>query len=114
MRVFGNNAVLTIKGINNGAVRTEFEYPIPESDGKQLLQLCQQPLIEKHRYVVTFAGKKWEVDEFLGTNTGLVVAEIELQSEDESFELPPWVTEEVTNDVRYFNSRLSIEPYSTW
>lgn len=114
VRVASDSAVLTIKGKSVGATRAEFEYTIPAEDGKQLLQLCEQPLIEKNRYVVEHSGKTWEVDEFLGANLGLVVAEIELTSEDESFELPNWVTDEVTNDPRYFNSRLSEQPFSTW
>ena len=114
VRVFGDNACLTVKGINKGSTRSEFEYSIPKNDGQQLLQLCKQPLIEKNRFIVSYANKKWEVDEFLGSNKGLVIAEIELQSEDEIFELPPWVAEEVTNDARYFNSQLSIKPYTTW
>jgi CYTH domain-containing protein len=114
VRVFGENAVITVKGISTGATRAEFEYPIPVVDGKQLLQLCEQPLIEKNRYVISYAGKKWEVDEFLGNNQGLVVAEIELLSEDESFDTPDWVGDDVTDDSRYFNSQLSATPFSTW
>ena len=114
VRIAGDQGVLTIKGLNVGAVRPEVEYQIPVADAEEMLKLCEQPLIEKNRYVVGFAGNHWEVDEFLGENLGLVVAEIELESESQSFEKPDWVGEEVTEDPRYFNSRLAAEPYSTW
>jgi adenylate cyclase len=76
--------------------------------------LCEQPLIEKYRRRIAFAGNVWEVDEFLGANAGLVVAEIELQSEDQQFDKPEWIGEEVTNDLRYLNSSLIRHPYSAW
>ena len=114
IRIFEDQAQITVKGVSVGASRAEFEYSIPLQDGKQMMQMCEQPLIEKNRYVVTFQNKDWEIDEFLGANQGLVVAEIELESEDESFELPPWVGQEVTDDPKYFNSKLSINPFSTW
>lgn len=114
VRVGADSAMITVKGKSAGPARAEFEYAIPADDAKQLLELCEQPLIEKNRYVVEHAGKNWEVDEFLGANLGLVVAEIELASEDETFDLPNWVAAEVTDDPRYFNSRLSVQPFSTW
>ena len=89
VRVAGEKAWLTVKGLNVGTTREEFEYEIPVDDAKAMLKLCEQPLIEKHRRVVTYAGMNWEVDEFLGLNAGLVVAEIELESEDQAFEIPP-------------------------
>ena len=79
-----------------------------------MLKLCEQPLIEKNRRIVKHEGMDWEVDEFLGLNVGLVVAEIELDSEDQAFAMPPWVGDEVTDDQRYFNSSLSQHPFSTW
>lgn len=114
VRLAGDAAWLTIKGKTSGASRAEFEYPIPVADAEQMLSLCDPPLIEKHRHIVPFAGKQWEVDEFLAANEGLVVAEIELESESESFEKPPWLGEEVTDDHRYFNSRLAKHPFREW
>lgn len=114
VRIEGERGVITIKGRNVGAVRGEWEYEIPLADAVELLQLCEQPLIEKYRSRVEYAGHVWEVDEFLGVNAGLVVAEIELDSEAEQFDLPEWVGEEVTSDVRYLNSSLIKHPYSAW
>ncbi len=115
VRTMGEQAVLTVKGLNTGAVRTEFEYEIPLDDANAILDnLCERPLIEKTRYKVEFAGHTWEVDEFFGDNAGLVVAELELQSVDEAFEKPDWLGEEVTDDPRYFNSNLVLRPYTTW
>jgi adenylate cyclase len=114
VRTAGDEAFLTIKGVTRGAVRAEFEYPIPLSDAQQLLKLSDGPIIQKNRYVIHHDGAKWEVDEFLGDNAGLVVAEIELQSEDQSFSRPPWLGREVTDDSRYFNANLASNPYCKW
>lgn len=108
-------AFLTIKGEPDGMTRLEFEFPIPAADAGELLErLCLQPCIDKLRYEVRYAGKKWEVDEFLGENQGLLVAEIELESEEEGVELPPWVGEEVTGDPSYGNASLARHPFSRW
>ena len=114
IRIAGNEAWLTVKSITTNMTRAEFEYSITLADAEQMLQLCEAPLIEKRRYVVDYEGMSWEVDEFLGENEGLVVAEIELESETQPFQTPPWIGEEVTDDPRYFNSRLSIAPYKSW
>jgi adenylate cyclase len=114
VRIAQSRAWLTIKGANSGATRAEFEYSIPVADAEQLLALCDGPLVRKLRRVVVHAGATWEIDEFLGDNAGLVVAEIELASEDEAFEPPPWLGAEVTHDARYFNSNLAAAPFSTW
>lgn len=115
VRVEGSNAFMTIKGKTVGATRGEWEYPIPLEDAQDLLEgLCEQPVIEKYRYRIPHHDVTWEVDEFLGANAGLVVAEIELESEDQPFEKPDWIGEEVTHDARYFNSSLIGKPYSTW
>jgi len=115
VRIEGERAVLTIKGANKGATRGEWEYEIPVADAAELLDgLCEQPLIEKYRRRISYAGNVWEVDEFLGANAGLVVAEIELQSEDQQFDKPDWIGEEVTSDLRYLNSNLIKQPYATW
>jgi len=114
VRLAGEKAFLTIKGISRGISRAEFEYAIPVIEAEELLKLCMRPLIEKTRTVVEYHGKRWEVDEFAGVNAGLVVAEIELKSEDEVFDLPPWVGVEVSADARYYNSSLSERPFTTW
>jgi adenylate cyclase len=114
VRVEGDQAYLTIKGKSVGATRGEWEYPIPLLDANELLALCEQPIVEKYRRKIEFAGNVWEVDEFLGANAGLVVAEIELGSEDQAFQRPDWIGFEVTDDPRYFNSALARHPYSAW
>ena len=92
----------------------EFEYEIPVSDAREMLKLCELPPVEKHRTRVAIEGLVWEIDEFLGANAGLLLAEVELESEDQQIEIPNWVGTEVTGDSRYFNSRLAESPYSTW
>jgi adenylate cyclase len=114
VRIAGERAYLTIKGSSRGASRAEFEYEIPLRDAEELLTLCDRPPVEKNRYTVEHAGAVWEIDEFLGANAGLVVAEIELDREAQEFERPGWVSSEVTDDPRYFNSSLSSAPYPTW
>ena len=115
VRIQGEAAFLTIKGKSQGATRAEWEYPIPVPEAAELLDtLCQPPLIEKYRRRIPVGAHVWEVDEFLGANAGLVVAEIELTCEDEAFEKPDWVGVEVTHEARYFNSNLIRNPYSSW
>ena len=115
VRVAGPRGSITVKGKNVGARRAEFEYEIPVADAERMLDtLCQRPLIEKVRYTLAAGPHTWEIDVFEGSNAGLVVAEIELSSEDEAFEKPAWVGDEVTDDPRYFNSNLVANPYETW
>ena len=114
VRIAGAQGFLTIKGESVGATRAEFEYPIPVADAQALLALCEGPLIDKTRYRIPLDGRVWEVDVFAGDNAGLVVAEIELPSEDAPFTRPPWLGMEVTHDARYFNSSLSRSPYARW
>ncbi|MGE5622322.1 MAG: CYTH domain-containing protein [Bacillota bacterium] len=115
VRIEGAAALLTIKGRTVGAARGEWEYPIPLEDAQVFLDsLCERPLIEKYRYRIPYQGLTWEVDEFLGENAGLVVAEVELASEDQPFAKPDWVGDEVTQDARYFNANLLRHPYSKW
>lgn len=115
VRIEGGQGVLTIKSKNTGATRGEWEYPIPLNDAAELLDtLCSAPLVEKHRTRVTVGNHVWEVDEFLGANQGLLVAEIELATEDELFLLPDWAGAEVTGDARYYNSSLIKTSFSTW
>ena len=115
VRIEGERAVITIKGKSTGASRGEWEYEIPVPDATELLDgLCEQPQVEKIRHRIAHAGHTWEVDEFLGLNAGLVVAEIELGAEDEAFDKPDWIGAEVTGDKRYYNSSLIRMPYSQW
>lgn len=114
VRVTDTEAYITIKGSTAGFSRSEFEYTIPKTDGIELLDNFAVSELEKYRYRVAYAGKLWEVDEFLGDNQGLLMAEIELGREDEEFELPPWITTEVTGDDRYYNARLSVHPLKNW
>jgi adenylate cyclase len=114
VRIAGDSGFLTIKGLAIGASRPEFEYAIPLDDAKELLELCEGRIVEKHRRVIAHAGLNWEVDEFLGENEGLVIAEVELTSEDQEIDLPQWVGADVTDDRRYFNSNLSTTPYKMW
>jgi adenylate cyclase len=114
VRVMGEVAYLTVKGLSRGATRAEFEYAIPVSDAEALLALCDGPLIDKLRHVVVHEGARFEVDEFFGDNAGLVVAEIELTSEDQAFARPAWLGDEVTHDARYFNSSLAERPFKQW
>jgi CYTH domain-containing protein len=115
IRLAGELAYLTIKGASTGASRLEFEYLIPADEAVQMLeQLCRKPLIEKIRYRVPHAGMVWDVDEFLGDNAGLVLAEIELEHADQAVELPPWAGEEVTGDSRFYNASLAEYPLAAW
>jgi len=115
VRIEGDQGVLTIKSKSEGASRGEWEYPIPLNEAEELLdRLCERPLVEKYRRRIDYRGFTWEVDEFLGENAGLVVAEIELPSEDAAFELPDWIGQEVTGERRYYNSSLIKLPFSKW
>jgi adenylate cyclase len=114
VRTMNDKAYMTIKGKSQGAARLEYEYEIPLSDALELIRNFSSNLVEKVRHYVEFEGKTWEVDEFKGSNEGLLVAEIELQTEDEAYHLPVWADANVTHDQRYANSNLSIKPFSTW
>lgn len=114
VRLTDEAGYLTIKGISVGATRSEFEYEIPKEDARELLDNFCSSDLTKIRYKVHHNGKLWEVDEFLGDNAGLMVAEIELSDESESFDIPHWVDKEVTGEEKYYNSRLSQNPYKNW
>lgn len=116
VRIKGNKGFLTVKGKSNesGTSRFEWETEIKRDDAEQLLRLCEQGVLEKTRYEIHIDSNVFEVDEFHGENKGLVVAEIELQDENESFEKPDWLDKEVTGDIKYYNSQLSKNPYSQW
>ncbi len=116
VRIRGEKGYLTIKGPSDvkGLSRYEFEQEIPLSDAEQLLQLCEPGAIDKVRHLVQVGAHTWEVDVFAGANEGLVLAEIELASEDEPFELPDWIGKEVSGDRRYYNSMLTKQPYTEW
>ncbi|MES2023986.1 MAG: CYTH domain-containing protein [Pseudomonadota bacterium] len=115
VRIEDTSATLTIKGRMVGITRGEWEYSIPIDEADELLNgLCERPLIEKTRTRIVYDGLVWEVDEFFGDNQGLVVAEIELESEGQLFTRPDWVAEEVTDDPRYFNANLLCHPFTAW
>lgn len=115
VRTINDKGYLTIKGITSGATRAEYEYEIPVTEAEAMLdELCEKPLIEKNRYKIDYEKLIWEVDEFFGENQGLIVAEVELESEDQDYEKPGWIGDEVTGDPKYFNSNLIINPYLKW
>ncbi len=115
VRIMGEQGRLTIKGLNHGLSRREYEYDIPLEEARELLEeLALRPIIHKCRYTRTHAGMKWEIDEFLDDNAGLLVAEVELESEDQEIDLPPWIGREISGDSRYFNSNLMNHPYGEW
>ena len=114
VRIEGDAAFLNIKSRELGTTRQEFEYPVPVAEARALLELCVGGLVEKNRHYVEHAGHLWEVDEFLGDNTGLVVAEIELAGEDETFARPDWAGVEATHAARYYNLALASRPFSQW
>ncbi|MBP5319079.1 MAG: CYTH domain-containing protein [Paludibacteraceae bacterium] len=113
-RIAGDKAYLTIKGKAVGISRPEFEYEIPVADAEALFGLAVSAVVDKTRYRQTYGGKLWEIDVFHGDNEGLVVAEIELNSEDEAFEKPEWLGPEVSADKRYTNAALARNPYKNW
>jgi CYTH domain-containing protein len=115
VRIEGDSARFTIKGITENATRDEYEYPLPVSDAREILEnLCLRPLVEKRRYRIDHEGMTWEVDAFSGDNAGLVVAEIELEDPDQEFTRPPWLGREVTGDPRYYNANLVRCPFRQW
>lgn len=115
VRTIDKKGFLTIKGITVGVTRSEFEYEIPVEEANMMIDnLCEKPVIEKNRAKVNYAGLEWEIDEFFGENLGLVVAEVELQDENQEIKKPDWVGEEVSGDPRYFNSNLIKNPYTKW
>ena len=114
VRIIGEQAFLTIKGATSGITRSEFEYEIPVADAAELLKLCGDAVVEKTRYFVKHTGMLWELDVFSGTNEGLVMAEIELESEMQLFELPDWVGKEVSDDPHYYNASLAQYPFTRW
>lgn len=115
VRIAGNQAYLTIKGATIQYSRSEFEYPIPLEDAREMLNtLCEKPLIEKTRYKIAYGNLIWEIDEFDGVNKGLILAEVELSHEQQQFELPLWIGEEVSHEPKYFNSNLAQHPFSQW
>ncbi len=114
IRIIGEQGYLTLKGANIGSTRSEFEYPIPIEDAREILDtLCDRPLIEKYRYKIPQGDLIWEVDELLGENAGLIIAEVELTDENQEIELPAWIDRQVT-DPKYYNANLAKHPYSQW
>ena len=116
VRISGSFGYLTVKGKSNrsGTSRFEWEKEIPVDEAKDLLMLCEEGIIEKNRYKIPIGHHIFEVDEFLGENSGLLIAEVELNSEDETFEKPDWLGKEVTGDLKYYNSQLSSRPFKNW
>jgi len=116
IRIKGDKGYMTVKGISNesGLSRFEWEKEIPVDEAKELLLICEKGIIDKTRFEVKVGNHLFEVDEFYGENQGLIIAEVELSSETETFEKPSWIGEEVTNDKRYYNSYLSQNPYIKW
>lgn len=116
VRIKGDKGFITIKGIGNGsgASRYEWEKEIPTTEVEELLKICEPGVIDKTRFLVPSGNHTFEVDEFYGDNQGLVVAEVELSAEDEAFQKPEWLGQEVTGDVKYFNSMLMKNPYKNW
>ena len=115
VRIQGDKANMNIKSLEIGLSRDEYEYEIPLEDGQKILAtLATGPVIEKMRYLVKVSNHTWEIDEFFGENEGLIVAEVELQSEGEEFEIPSWAGREVTEEVRFYNISLSKNPYNSW
>ena len=115
VRITDTQSYITIKGENKGASRAEYEFEIDTATAQSMLDtMCHTPIIEKHRYLYEYKGHRWEIDHFYGENEGLVVAEIELSDENETYELPPFVGRNVTGIARYYNSCLSQRPYTTW
>ena len=115
VRQAGDSAWLSVKAMTRALARAEYEVAIPLPDASDMLdRLCEGPLIEKWRHIVIYQGSEWEIDEFLGENAGLLIAELELEAEDAVFARPPWLGVEVTHDERYYNFRLSEKPYRHW
>jgi len=115
IRVAGEKGFITVKGtMEDSLCRSEFEYEIPVQDALEMLGMCQKPLVEKVRYYLNFMGFEWAIDLFEGENCGLVVAEIEIETENQIFEKPPWAGDEVTYDSRYLNSNLIKKPFNLW
>ena len=115
IRTINEKAFLTIKGPTIGVTRQEYEYETPHADCVQMLEhLAEKPIIEKNRYKIPHEGLIWEIDELLGVNAGLIVAEVELSDENQVFNKPEWIGEEISADPRYFNSNLVKNPYTTW
>jgi len=114
VRITDKLGYITFKGPAKGITRKEFEYNIPRQDGIELLEIFSAPGTEKIRYRIKYAEKLWEVDEFLGDNEGLIIAEIELKDENEEFKKPAWVTDDVSNERKYYNSNLSVNPFKKW
>ncbi len=116
VRLMGDQGVLTVKGMSSedGLSRFEWETEISSYEAHALLKLCEDGVIDKMRYEVRSGDHVFEIDEFFGANEGLVIAEVELKDEDEQFESPTWIGDEVTGDIRYYNSQISKSPFNTW
>ena len=112
IRLIDSEAFITIKGRSRGITRSEYEYPIPTNEGQEMLRMCTGHIISKKRFIVNYNNTIWEVDQFEGAHKGLVIAEVELQSEQQEFEKPSWLGKEVSTDPKFTNSYLAQHPYS--
>ena len=115
LRLFNNEkAIMSLKQNCAGLSRYEFEYEIPLEDAKKIVSIADSIFIEKIRYIIYYESMKWEIDEFLGNNKGLLIAEVELEDENQKIKLPDWIVKEVTNQNKYFNYNLALRPYISW
>ena len=115
VRIIDDTGFMTVKGITKNSQRAEFEYKIPFDDAQWMLDnLCKKPLIEKKRFKINYSGLIWEVDEFIGENQGLILAEVELKDVNQKIAIPDWIGEEVTENEAYYNANLVINPYKNW
>lgn len=114
IRIKGDKGYITIKGVTNNISRAEFEYEIPFADAEKLINLCVSPIIEKTRHEIVLEENTWEIDEFYGENKGLIIAELELKSEQQEYKTPNWLGVEVSNDPQYYNLNLVTNPFNTW
>jgi len=114
VRIASEKGIITIKGKTINTTRAEYEYEIPLSEAIELMRLCEKPILEKTRYEVLENGNCWEIDVFSGENKGLIVAEIELESETQEFSLPKWAGKEVSQEIKYYNSSLIKAPFKDW
>ena len=115
IRIIDNQSFLTIKSNLGGITRLEYEYQIPNEDAKKLLEsFCEKSIVEKNRYFIDYKSTLWEVDEFLNDNDGLVIAEVELNSENQPYAKPDWIGQEVSTDKKYYNCNLATHPYKKW
>ncbi|MDC0145313.1 CYTH domain-containing protein [bacterium] len=115
LRIFNKeNAIMSFKEKTSKISKYEFEYNIPLEDANKMISIADVPFIDKKRHIIYIDSLKWEIDEFLDKNKGLIIAEVELKTEDQSISIPNWIDKEVTNDKKYYNYNLALKPYTLW